>query len=1445
VVRRLARIAARTLVGVVAFILILVGIGIATLETGWAKNRIRELIVHQANQYLTATLTIGRLEGSILRGIRLGDIRLMRDDHQLVAIDEISVSYSIRELFQAGTIIRRIRLTRPRVAIARLPDGRWDIAAIVKRERREGEQSGPGRPIEVQAIEIQDGRVQLAAPLDFGAAHCPTDYDQLNASLAFTYVPVRWRLDFTNVSFVGRAPELTMTRLSGSMGNGPTGWFFDKLSVETPRSSYIVNGRVVRGSRPTELDMAVRAARFSFQEWSGVLHGLQHIAVDASFDTALKGPLASLGTDIDLRGTGGSVKGRLTLDTTVPGWHATGDVALGRLDLARWLDRSDRPSDISGRVMFNLALGFGEHFPRGTYSFDGPHAMYMNYAADAVKAQGQIVESAVLISRATGTAYGAGVDAHDSAIGIESPFTYRFQGAVTNIDLRKLPEEVPVPHVESLLSFNYDVSGQFSDAFITGQASFIVPSTFLGASLGGGTFGSVDTSQHPIAYSGEGAISNVSVHHFGDGLDVGWMRDPRYAGTLSGYFRVDAHGSGSADLDLHAGGQLNRATMFKGTMTDAEVSVDIHDGGLTASYSGAFANIDPAVPFDDPRWDATLNGTGTFSMTVPDLLTGSPTLADYKASGSLLLRPSTVHGLAIDEGQLAATLAGSQLSVTKLEASGPVIQGSGSGSIPLDNQHATSFDYDLVRADLTRLETLTGRQASGLLSSKGHLTGPWNGLHAVGDGSIAQLDAFNVQALDVNGHYDVRIPAEGLRGVVANVDAHGSFLTIAGQPIKDMTGTLVLNALELRADLRVLQADKRNGTIVGVMKLRPDDSAIDVTELTIGLGHASWRLQAGRAVTVHWSDAEVSITPATIVGGNGDEHVSISGTWRTDGRGTLRITATHVFLDSLQAAFDQPTLYGGVLDGDVTITGTRQQPTASGTLGVTSGRVDRVSYQKLAAKFDYAGQMFTLDARLDQSPGVWLTATGTVPMALLNSKLEERPIDVAIESSGINLGLLEGLTNDIRNVSGQLLIDVRVLGTSRDPHFTGAIGMDAVAFQVTSSGASYKNGRVGLTLTTDRVSIDAFRIEDAGGQALELRGSLGTHELRVGDLAVDVKAQKFEVLKNQYGRLAIDAALTISGRFEAPEVTGDLTISSGDVKIDEILQRALFQPYATEEANILQTDAIEALNPWQRLGLNLTLHVPNTLRLSGDNLQLTPGTPIGVGDIRLRVAGDLYLYKDPQAPLYVTGSFDSMSGSYAFQGRRFDVDPTSAIVFRGDLSPELYVAVTRTISGVQTRVGVVGPMREPELRLTSVPPLDESDILSLIVFNTSTNNLSAAQQQQLAIRAGALAAGFLATPIISAISSEIGLDILEIEPGDDPASVGARVTVGQEVAPGLVARFSRQFGPEPYDEATVEYALSRIIRLRATFTDAQTLNARSPFRRIERAGVDLLFFFSF
>ena len=609
-------------------------------------------------------------------------------------------------------------------------------------------------------------------------------------------------------------------------------------------------------------------------------------------------------------------------------------------------------------------------------------------------------------------------------------------------------------------------------------------------------------------------------------------------------------------------------------------------------------------------------------------------------------------------------------------------------------------------------------------------------------------------------------------------------------------------------------------------------------------GRAEWRLApADVPPLVRWNDEGLSMTPMQFVGGMGDEQIGLSGTWRQDGEGALRIVANHVFLETLQGAFGRPTRLGGVLEADIAIRGTWEAPAFTGTVNIVGGRVERVAYEKLAGRVDYANRTIAIDMRLDQGPGTWVTAAGTVPLALFKRDLPEQPINVAIKSSAIQLGLVEGVTDVIHDVSGNIQLNVDAVGTSADPHFSGAVDIENAGFTVAATGSRYTSVHAALKLSADRVTVESLHVEDSDRHALDVHGSLGTHELTVGDVEIDVAARHFEVIHNQLGRVDIDANLRIRGRWNTPRLIGDLTIAPSDVKVDEILERTLFQPYSTQPATIADVDPVAALNPWERLGLDIAVHVPDTLRLTGRDVQISPGTPIGLGDINLRVAGDLYMYKDPAQPLYVTGSFDSVSGTYAFQGRRFDVVPTSSINFRGDLSPEVYVTVTRVISGVETRVSIAGPMGQPELRLASTPPLDPSDILSLIVFGTSANELNSAQQQELVVRAGTLAAGFLATPIISALEAQLGLEILEVEAGE--FGRGPRVTIGEEIAPGLVARFSRQFGQEPYDEATIEYYLSRILRLRATFSDAQSLNSRSPFRRVERAGIDLLFFFSF
>src|ERR1700730_17570721 len=105
----------RALVYTVVLVLVLIGLGIGTLQTAWARNQLRRLVIRQANQYLTASLEIERLEGSLFSSIELSGIRLSLEGRTLVSIESIAATYSLRDIFAPGTTIKRVRIVRPHV----------------------------------------------------------------------------------------------------------------------------------------------------------------------------------------------------------------------------------------------------------------------------------------------------------------------------------------------------------------------------------------------------------------------------------------------------------------------------------------------------------------------------------------------------------------------------------------------------------------------------------------------------------------------------------------------------------------------------------------------------------------------------------------------------------------------------------------------------------------------------------------------------------------------------------------------------------------------------------------------------------------------------------------------------------------------------------------------------------------------------------------------------------------------------------------------------------------------------------------------------------------------------------------------------------------------------------------------------------------------------------
>jgi translocation and assembly module TamB len=254
--------------------------------------------------------------------------------------------------------------------------------------------------------------------------------------------------------------------------------------------------------------------------------------------------------------------------------------------------------------------------------------------------------------------------------------------------------------------------------------------------------------------------------------------------------------------------------------------------------------------------------------------------------------------------------------------------------------------------------------------------------------------------------------------------------------------------------------------------------------------------------------------------------------------------------------------------------------------------------------------------------------------------------------------------------------------------------------------------------------------------------------------------------------------------------------------------------------------------------------IPNNLVVKGQDLQPS-GSPIGLGALNLTFRGDMWISKVPYDRVRLTGVINTVRGTYNFQGRRFEILRDGTVRFDGldELNPNLDITTQRVIQAVTANVNIKGTFRKPEIVMTSVPPLEEADILALIVFNQPLNQLGEGSQASVAQRAQALATGAAVGQLSSSIARVLNIDTFEISTLPDDAGA-AELTVGQQVGPNLYVKVQQGIGDQSQTNLILEYELTRWLRLRTNVLQGSSTQ-QQLFQRLQGSGADLLFFFSY
>jgi translocation and assembly module TamB len=404
------------------------------------------------------------------------------------------------------------------------------------------------------------------------------------------------------------------------------------------------------------------------------------------------------------------------------------------------------------------------------------------------------------------------------------------------------------------------------------------------------------------------------------------------------------------------------------------------------------------------------------------------------------------------------------------------------------------------------------------------------------------------------------------------------------------------------------------------------------------------------------------------------------------------------------------------------------------------------------------------------------------------------------------------------------------------------------AFLVIPTNVSYANLNGLVELLPDKVRIGAISVLDNHQNALNISGDLAIREREIGAVQIDLHADDFKVIDNKMGNVRIYSALQVNGELRAPRVDGDLGITTGQIDLDQILAKLGDSAYATQQTEFATgvAAAAEEREPsvFDALQMDVHLTVPNDLVIKANDLK-APGAPIGLGALTLTLGGDLHASKSTDDQVRLIGTVNTVRGTYDFQGRRFTILRDGTVRFAGgdDFDPLLDIRTERIIRAVTARVDVRGTLQQPEIVLSSTPPLPQDDILALIVFNQDVNSLGEGQQISLAQRAQSLATGAATSALAQSIGSALNLDTFELDLGPENGN-GPSLTIGQQVGQNLYVKVEQGIGDQSRTNFIVEYEINKWLRLQTNVLQGSNTQ-QNLFQRVQGSGVDLLFFFSY
>ncbi len=327
----------------------------------------------------------------------------------------------------------------------------------------------------------------------------------------------------------------------------------------------------------------------------------------------------------------------------------------------------------------------------------------------------------------------------------------------------------------------------------------------------------------------------------------------------------------------------------------------------------------------------------------------------------------------------------------------------------------------------------------------------------------------------------------------------------------------------------------------------------------------------------------------------------------------------------------------------------------------------------------------------------------------------------------IDLRLLAAVIPDLKRPHGQLSVEARVTGTAEDPVLVGAGRLDGAGFQLKTTSVLFSDVRGALAFSQNRVLFEDLAAVVNGGRA-KLRGELELASFVPVRLRVEAQLDEVPFAIPAYLPATLSGRVEAAGTPDATTVTGRLHVVRARYTADVALERSMLE---LRRRVPRPTRAYDKAGEWLRFDVQIV--VDGDARVEND---LVSGALKG----ELTVTGTL-------AAPGVVGTLAMDEGSRArFRGNEFAL--SHAVLDFTDRN-KIEIAIDAhgqsQVRAYQIFMHAFGPLSDPQLTLTSTPPLSQPDIITLLSLGFTRRDTGAGGGVQGVATAAAAQALFSAS----------------------------------------------------------------------------------------------------